>query len=432
MLSRRAAGLAAALLAATLPAAGCSAGSGADPARSHAPTGSGTASSTAASPPAVRTGPAAPGAGPAALSDEQLVGQLFMTYVYGSSASQASPAQRQANIALYGEPAPADVVRRWHLGGVILLDHNELDPDRPTLSTGNVTGAGQIRELTSGLQSVAQADTGVPLLVATDQEGGRVQRLRAALPALPSQRETAALGASQLRCRYVRLGQSLRDLGVTMDLAPVADVVRGPGGVIADRSFGADPAATARDVAAAVTGLRQAGVVATLKHWPGHGGTPTDSHGGLAVLPQDAGQWRAVDRPPFAAALPDAAAVMVGHLALPALDPSGAPATLSPVLVAGELRRGLGFTGVVVTDSLWMAPMRAAGTPAEVALRALLAGGDLLLETPDLPAAWAALLTAVRQDPAVRAAVTAAAGRVLAAKRAAPPADPPPADRPAC
>jgi beta-N-acetylhexosaminidase len=375
----------------------------------------------APSPPSVQPPEPAATTETAGLSDEQLIGQLFMTYVYGSTAKQATPAQRQANIALYGEPTPAAVVQRWHLGGVILVDHNDLDPDRPTLSTGNIGNAEQVRELTVGLQAAAQADTRVPLLIATDQEGGQVQRLRGILPAQPAERLAARLSPERLRCQYATMGQQLRDLGINQDLAPVADVVRTASGVIGDRSFGPDPEQDARDVALAAAGLQQAGVLATLKHWPGHGSTSTDSHAALAVIGEDAAQWRAVDRAAFATAAPTAAAVMVGHLALPALDPTGQPATLSKALVDGELRTGLGYSGLVVTDSLWMQPMRAAGPPADVAERAVQAGDDLLLEPPDLPVAYQALLAGVRQDQQTRATVTKAAARILAAKSRAVP-----------
>src|SRR6185312_12652298 len=93
--------------------------------------------------PTATTQPAA--ANPAGLSDAQLVGQLFINYVYGATATSATPAQRQANLALYGVATGAEVIRRWHLGGIILIDHNTLDPSRPALSTGNVGNAGQIR-----------------------------------------------------------------------------------------------------------------------------------------------------------------------------------------------------------------------------------------------------------------------------------------------
>ena len=353
---------------------------------------------------------------PGGLSDTQMVGQLFISYVYGSTATTATAAQRAANIGLYGVPTAAEVITRWHLGGVVLIDHNTLDPARPTLSTGNVSNAAQITALTSGLQAAARADTNQPLLIGTDQEGGRVQRITNGVSRQPAQQQLAKLSPTALRCGYFRLGRQLRALGINQDYAPVADVVTTNTGVIGDRSFGPNPQTDATDVTQAVAGLQQAGVLATLKHWPGHGSTSTDSHAALAVIQENATRWRAVDRLPFQTAAPIAAAMMTGHLALPALDPSGLPATLSPTLVNGALRSGLGYRGLVLTDSLYMAPMQHAGTPAQVALRALAAGNDMLLETPDLPAAEQAVLTAVRTSPHSRAIVIGALTRILHAK----------------
>ena len=386
------------------------------PAAGTAPSTPGSAASTppatAASSPAGT--PAVPN--PGRLSDRQMVGQLFMTYVYGSGAHRATPAQRAANRVLYGAATPAGVVRRWHLGGVILIDHNDLDPARATLSAGNVDSAAQIRHLTAGLQRAAHAAGDPRLLVATDQEGGRVQRIRDGVDPRPSQQSLAGLGAAALTCSYYHLGSQLRALGVNQDFAPDADVVRTSTGVIGDRSFGPNPAKDAADVVAAVRGLQAAGVLATLKHWPGHGSTSTDSHRALAVVREDAATWRHVDRVPFARAADTAAAVMVGHLALPALDPTGRPATFSPVLTDRLLRHRLGFRGLIVTDSLWMAPARQQGGPGRTALKALAAGNDLLLEPPDLPASARAVLAAVRRHPDVRTRVQDAASRVLAAK----------------
>jgi len=345
-----------------------------------------------------------------------MVGQLFMAYVYGSSATDATASQRNANLALYGAATGAEVVRRWHLGGVILLDHNNLDPTRPDLSTGNVINATQIRTLTSGLQRAAVSDSRIRLLIATDQEGGRVQRIINGVVSRPAQEQIAGQSQTQLRCGYFSLGRELRQLGVNQDFAPVADVVRTATGVIGDRSFGPDPALDARDVVAAVTGLQHAGVLATLKHWPGHGSTSTDSHLALAVIRESVATWKAVDRPPFQAGAAVAASVMVGHLAFPALDSSGAPATLSARLVDGALRRDLGYQGLVVTDSLWMAPVRKSGTPGHIARLAIAAGDDMLLMSPDVPAAYKEVLSLVRSDPKFRTSVEASVRRTLAAK----------------
>ena len=419
LIGRRRAAAATALLA--LAVAGCSTPtSRTQPQPSVTPGPTGTHRSGTPGPPT--SSPTGPAANPAGLSDRQMVGQLFMTYVYGSGADRATPEQQAANRALYGAATPAAVVRRWHLGGVILIDHNNLDPARAELSSGNVDGAAQTARLTSGLQAAARANGDPVLLVATDQEGGAVQRIRYGVDPRPPQLALAHLSPRALTCSYYRLGSQLRALGVNQDFAPVADVVRTSTGIIGDRSFGPDPALDSRDVSAAVRGLQAAGVLATLKHWPGHGSTSTDSHEALAVVTEDAGTWRRIDRVPFARAARQAAAIMVGHLALPALDPSGAPATFSPALVRRELLHRLGYRGLVVTDSLWMAPAREQGTPGQTALEALRAGDDLLLEPPALPASYDAVLAAVRARPSARHLVQRAVSRVLAAKaRAASP-----------
>ena len=362
------------------------------------------------------TATSTPSPNPGGLSDAQTVGQLFMVYVYGSGAQSATPAQRAANIALYGVPTADEVLRRWHPGGIILIDHNNLDEQRPVLSTDNVDGPTQIAALTAGLQQAALADTGIPILIATDQEGGRVQRITAGVTPRPAQQYLAHTSPTALTCSYYGLGRQLRALGVNQDFAPDADVVTTSTGVIGDRSFGPDPVLDATDVRAAVTGLQDAGVLATLKHWPGHGSTTTDSHAALAVIYQSADAWRTHDLVPFAQSAPVAAGIMVGHLALPAMDPPGRAATFSPTLVAGLLRGQLRYSGLIITDSLFMQPARAAGTPAQVALLALNAGDDIQLEPTSLPQAATALLAAMHTNPTERALIHAAAGRVLAAK----------------
>jgi len=356
-----------------------------------------------------------------------MVGQLFVGYAYGSHATTADPTHAGANEALYGVATPAQVVTRFHLGGVILIGVNNLDPARPALWSDNVDSATQIRALTAGLQKAAAEDSGVPLLIATDQEGGNVQRITDGVTQRPAQADIAAESGATLTCDYYHLGAQLKALGVNQDYAPVADVLRVGSTVIGNRSFGPDPAVDARDVGAAVDGLQRARVLATLKHWPGHGGVSCDSHVSLPVLPQTVSDWRSIDRVPFAAAAPHAASIMVGFLAFPALDRSGTAAPFSNALVNGALRQGLAYRGLAVTDGLWMEPARAHGTAGRNAIDAINAGVDMLLMSPDLPHAYAQVLREVRTVPNFRANVQAAVGRILAAKaltRTAP--SPPP------
>lgn len=346
-----------------------------------------------------------------------MVGQLFVSYAYGSSATATSGAQRQANLDLYQAATPAAVVSKWHLGGVILIGVNNLDPARPALWSDNVDNASQIKALTTGLQAAAKKDSGQPLLIATDQEGGNVQRITDGVDQRPAQADIAHNSVQQLTCDYHHLGTQLRALGVNQDYAPVADVRVVGSEVIGNRSFGSDARLVATDTTAAVQGLQSAGVLATLKHWPGHGDVSADSHVTLPVIPRSIADWQAIDRVPFQAAGPTAASIMVGWLALPSVDATGTAAPFSSKLVDGALRTDLHYQGLVVTDSLWMEPAKAAGTAGQAAIRAINAGVDMLLMSPDVPHAWADVLKAVQANPQFRAKVQKAVTRILAAKQ---------------
>src|SRR4051794_17311061 len=218
-------------------------------------------------------------------------------------------------------------------------------------------------------------------LVALDEEGGDVTRLdyrvgsrypgNLALGMVDDPALTMAVATA--------IGADLRRAGVTVDFAPSVDVNSDPRNpVIGVRSFGADPGVVARHGAAFVRGLQAAGVAATAKHFPRHGATTVDSHLALPVIAVDQPTFRSRELPPFAAAVQAGAElVMTSHVVFSALDPE--PATLSRRLLVDLLRGEVGFAGVVVTDALDMAGVRAAlGIPRAAAL-ALAAGADLLL-----------------------------------------------------
>jgi beta-N-acetylhexosaminidase len=218
------------------------------------------------------------------------------------------------------------------------------------------------------------------LVVALDEEGGDVTRIEATTgSSLPG---NAALGAvddeSLTSALAGALGTRLRSLGVDLDLAPCADVNNDPANpVIGVRSFGADPALVARHTAAFVTGLQSAGVAACAKHFPGHGAARVDSHFALPTV--EVGE---AELAPFRSAIAaGVAAVMPGHLRVPALDQ--APASVSPRILGDLLRGELGFGGVIVTDALDMGAIGGpTGIPA-AAVRALAAGADLCCLGPD-------------------------------------------------
>jgi beta-N-acetylhexosaminidase len=253
-----------------------------------------------------------------------------------------------------------DDLLRDGLAGVILFQRNA-----PAGSTAEVA------TLAEDLRRVA----GRQIIVCVDQEGGRVQRFDGTgFSKLPAMRDVVDAGDAG-----ARLGRELAAAGVTLNLAPVADVDTNPDNpVIADRSFGRDPADVAAKVAAFVKAHQAAGVACCVKHFPGHGDTAADTHTAAVRLPHDLARLRAVEFPPFAAAIgAGVAAVMTAHVSFDRLDP-GIPATLSQAAMR-VLRDELGFAGCVISDDLEMAAIAEQMPIGDAAVKAVTAGADLLL-----------------------------------------------------
>ncbi|MFY1698872.1 MULTISPECIES: glycoside hydrolase family 3 N-terminal domain-containing protein [unclassified Solwaraspora] len=362
----------------------------------------------------------------ATLSDEDLVGQVLMPYAYGASATEVSAGSAAGNRELAGVDTPAEMIERYRLGGLILVGFSADDPTGSNQPTTNVDDTAQVRQLTTGLQeaagrlpAAALPDGGgeLPLLIGTDQEFGIVTRITQGVTLLPSAMAAGAAGQPELtEAAWRAAGAELAALGVNVDFAPVADVLGVDSTVIGSRSYGADPAAAAAQVAAAVRGLQAAGVAATLKHFPGHGHTAVDSHGDLPVLDQDRDALGAADLPPFVAGI-DAGAglVMSGHLDVTAVDP-GVAATFSRKVLTDLLRGELGFDGVAVTDGMNMAPAQVM-PPGEAAVAAINAGNDLILMPPNVSAAYDGLLAALRDGSLPRERLQQAVTRVLTLKQ---------------
>ena len=246
-----------------------------------------------------------------------------------------------------------------------------------------------VRELTAELRARSAA----PLLLGADLERGAGQQFAGAV-SLPPAAAFGAIGDPDATRRAGELtGREARALGVDWVYAPVADLDAEPANpIVGTRAYGGDPAVVSAHVAAWIDGCRRAGALACAKHFPGHGRTLTDSHLGLPVV----GAPRPVleaDLQPFRAAVEHGVdAVMTAHVAYPALDPDGGPATLSPAILTGLLRGEFGFRGLVVTDALVMAGVLGAGADeARAAVAALAAGCDALLYPADLERVAAAL-----------------------------------------
>jgi beta-N-acetylhexosaminidase len=354
---------------------------------------SATRSATSSGTPTARTATPGPTLDPAVaivrrMSVQEKVGQLFMPTIPGSTPAKG-----------------AALVRRYHLGGVIYFPVNLRTPR-------------QTAELSNGLQRAAMKD-GVPLLISTDQEQGPVTRLPYGTR-FPANKSLAATRHpdDDVRLAATVTGEELRAVGINQDNAPDADVNVNPRNpVIGVRSFGADPKKVAHLVGVAVDAYRATGIASTVKHFPGHGDTATDSHTGLPVITHSLKTWERLDEPPFQTAIAHHVdVIMTAHIVVPGLDRSGNPATMSKPVLTGLLRDRLGYDGVVITDSLQMTGATLKYGATEAAVRAVVAGADMLLMPPSVGAAYKAVLAAVRSGRITERRLDEAVTRIVRLK----------------
>lgn len=280
--------------------------------------------------------------------------------------------------------------------------------------------------------NVLQRLADVPLLVAADMESGPGMRLRGGV-VLPYMWDMGggtrfpplmALGAAADERLAYELGRitaiEARAVGVHMTYAPVVDVNNNPANpIINTRSYGEDPALVSRLAVAHIRGLQEHGLLATAKHFPGHGDTGVDSHIDLPVITVDELRADSVELPPYRAAIEaGVAGVMSAHIAFPALTGDSVPATLSPRLLTGLLREELGFRGLVITDALDMGGIVRRYGNGEAAVRAVQAGADVLLMPPDIGVAVDAVVRAVARGDLAEDRIDHSVRKLLAAKAA--------------
>ncbi len=271
-------------------------------------------------------------------------------------------------------PEERDWLGHPSVGGIILFSRNYVDPD-------------QVRALIGRIRQAA----GKPVLIAVDQEGGRVQRFREGFPRLPAAgkfgeiyRRDQALALRLAETAGFVMAAELRDVDVDFSFAPVLDVDCGVSEVIGDRAFASDPNQVAELAGAFVNGMRRAGMAAVGKHFPGHGAVAADSHLTLPVDHRSLEAIEARDLLPFRALISEnLEAVMCAHVVYPAVD--GLPAGFSRFWLQTVLRQRLGFKGAVFSDDLAMAGAACIGDFQARAEAALAAGCDMLLacNSPD-------------------------------------------------
>ena len=318
----------------------------------------------------------------------RLVGQTLMGRMVGTTPSSS----------LLGR------IRRGELGGIILFGDN-------------VRSMGQVHGLVTRLQQAARAGGNPPLLIAVDQEGGFVKRL----PDGPPFESPAMMGRTGAIARVRQIGRAtgryLQSVGISIDLAPVVDVPNSPSSFLGNRTFGEDPGVVARLGTAFAQGVQQAGVAATAKHFPGLGTATGNTDENKIVV--WTGKRELLRRlAPFRAAIRGGARlVMVSNAFYPALDRTGLPAVLSPVVVTGLLRQQLEFGGVVISD--WLGAPGPARFP-DASVRALDAGVDVLLlsrDEDDSAASYLQLLRAARSGALTRVTLLTANARIAHLKR---------------
>jgi beta-N-acetylhexosaminidase len=281
----------------------------------------------------------------------------------------------------FGGPAISDDLRRlareFDIGGIVLFARNVESPD-------------QVAELSREAQTLASE---LPLWVSVDQEGGRVARLKRPFTEWPPMITLGRSGDEALAARFARaLAEELQAVGISLDFTPVLDVLTNPGNpVIGDRALAERADDVARLGTVIIRTLQEAGIAACGKHFPGHGDTSTDSHHELPLLEHPPDRLDAIELVPFKAAIAaNVAGIMTAHLLIPALDEEN-PATLSPAIVDGLLRKKLGYRGLVFTDDLTMKAISGRYGYAEAMICAIAAGCDVgLMCGPDPEAQFSA------------------------------------------
>lgn len=327
------------------------------------------------------------------LSLEQKVGQLFIFGFHG----------KKLNSSL------KKLMQKTKPGGVILFSRN-------------IHSARQLSQLNRSLQSSSIKNSKVPLLIALDQEGGTVSRIKTN-PKIPS---ALAIGQTKDETIAERMGylvgKLLYSLGVNMNLAPVLDLSNPyKKSFIGTRSFGNNPKLVSRLANAYAQGLEGAGVLATGKHFPGHGNLKADSHHSLPIKKVSLPELMSSDLMPFSLFMQKlrAPAIMVAHVAFPQIDQTRAPATFSKPILQGVLRSQLNYDGLIVTDDIEMAATQGVGSFEERAIRAIQAGADLVMVAWSQKSqykAYQAVLKAVKEKRISLSTLNSAVRRVLKTK----------------
>ncbi len=322
------------------------------------------------------------------MTTEEKVAQLF--FVRADCLDESKTAEELLDPNAEGIKSVSDEMKAFYgkypVGGFVIFAKNIEKPD-------------QLKELTAQLHSLNE----ITPFISIDEEGGRISRIAANenfdVERFDSMESIAATGKPARAYNVgLTIGKYLKDYGVDIDLAPVADINTNPKNrVIGNRAFGGNPNVAADMVSSAVSGFHDAGTYCTLKHFPGHGDTTNDTHYGLATADRTWDEMLNRELVPFIAGINAGAdIIMVAHISCPKVTGDMMPADLSAALVTDKLRGELGWNGLVATDDLSMGAITELFSPAEASVLAVNAGCDMLLLSSHLPEAYAGVLDAVQ------------------------------------
>ncbi len=314
-----------------------------------------------------------------------------------------------SNVTMAGDTTRA-AIDTYPVGGLIYFENNIWSED-------------QCSEMIKNVQKFSDERIQLPMLICTDEEGGTVTRISGRgmenVPDIPSMYTIGQNNEEEMAYQTgSQIGSYLSRFGFNVDLAPVADVFTNENNpVIGYRSFGNDPELVARMVSSEVKGLKEQKIAATLKHFPGHGDTESDSHYGAAYSYKTLEELRECEWLPFKAGIEAGAdLVMMGHISLPNVTGDSTPASLSYKVVTKILREELGFEGVVITDAMNMGAVSNMYTSAGAAVAALKAGVDLVLMPVDFPSAYQGVLSAVEQRELTESRIDQSLARIIRLK----------------
>ncbi len=292
------------------------------------------------------------------VSLEQKIGQMLMVGFHGTSAKPGSQI--------------CNDIRQYNLGAVILFDYNPVDKSKPK----NIASKAQVARLTKELQACSRDRK---LLIAVDQEGGRVQRLKRRYGFYGKFPKAAdVVKSGNMKQTYTKMAKELKSVGINYDLAPVVDLDINPKNHVIHglgRSFGKDPRTVEKYASIFIDAMHRYGVLTSLKHFPGHGSSVGDTHKGFVDVTH---LWKPVELEPYRLLKNKADTVMVAHVFNKKLD-ANYPATLSQRTVEGLLRKKIGFQGVVITDDLQMGAISQKYALKKTLELAINAGDDILL-----------------------------------------------------